>query len=247
MLTKTQDKEVQIPQDASSLFETTAGDSFDNESVEFLSQVAQYVKNPEAMEKYIDSEILRLANEKKGLVKALLTNQHYTGLVPSSLLFSRIENAGISHVYLKLTDECVRGRKAPERDPHGSLIKEEYRGLALIAKTGNRGGEILNSDKADPILTNRYVSKQRQALMNQRNAYFTVTITGKPTRIPLSKAILVIAQWGYGVKPKRMISRAASKDKTADLVYQDSWIVQECNFDDTYSQIKNTSSNLLEL
>jgi hypothetical protein len=247
MVSKTQDKEVQIPQDTNSLFETAAGDSFDNESVEFLSQAVQYLKNPEAMEKYIDSEILRLANEGKSLVKALLTNQHYTGMVSTNLLFSRIENAGISHVSLKLTDECVRGKKAPERDPHGAMIKAEFRGLALVAKIGNRGGEIQNSDKADASITNRYVSKQRQALMNQRNAYFTTTITAKPVRMPLTKAILVMAQWGYGVKTKRMIARGASKDKASEQVYQDCWIVEECNFDETYSQIKNASSDLTEL
>ena len=255
MASKTQDKEVQIaeksavqiPEKLDNLFENSAGDSFDSDSVEFLSQVAQYVKNPETLEKYIDSEILRVANENKGIVKALLTNQHNTAFVSSAYLFSRLENAGISHVYLKLTDECVEGRNAPEKDPHGATIKAEYRGLALVAKLGNKGGEIQNSEKADALITNRYVSKQRQALMNNRNAYFTATITAKPVRIPLNKAILVMAQWGYGVKAKRMIRRAASKEKATDLVFQDCWLVEECNFDETYNQIKNSSSNFIDL
>lgn len=222
-----------------------SGDSFDNSPVVFLSEAGKYARDLEGLEKYIESEIKRLASEKRSLVKALLTNRHNLALVPSKLLFSKISEMGISHVYLKLTDVCDAERTAPDKDPHGALLNEKYRGRVLVAKLGNKGGDIQNSENADAFLTDKFTGKRRQALFSQRTAYETANVTVNPTKFPLNKAILIMSQWGFGIKEKRHISKATSKtDKTP--IFQDCWIVEECNFDQTYQDLStNPTSNLL--
>lgn len=230
-----------IPQNAQDLFTgPSSGESFDNDPVVFLADSSRYNKDIDGLEKYVEAEIKRIGSERKSLIKAILTNRLNVASVPSRLLFNKIAELGLSHVYLKLTDECDKNKTAPDKDPHGALIAEKYRGRVLIAKLGNKGGDIQNSENADPSLTDKFSGKKRQALFNQRAAYYTAQVSAVPTKHTIEKALLIMAQWGFGVKEKRFISRAVSKtDKTP--VYQDCWIVEECNFDETYKDIVSDS------
>ena len=223
-----------------SLFDESLADSFDTSHFEFMVDAKKYIKNFDALNGYIESEVRKLASDRKGLLKALLTNQHNTACIPGALLMGKIQEMGISHVWLKLTNHCVANELAPERDPHGALLAKAARGKVLVCKVGNAGGNL--SDKATPEQTEAYKGSARRSLFAGRKAYICAVVTDKPTKYTFRQALLIMAQWGFGVKENRYIRREAGSGEKD----QDCWIVEECNLDDTYSTIGADTSGYFD-
>lgn len=218
------------PIDVADLFKQPEDkEAFDPSTEVFMSEVASHAKDTEKLKKYIVSELRRVIAMGKSPIKAIYQNQQYVDYCGSKIILEAIEDAGISHVWLKLTTEAASG-DCPHRDPHGSLLNAEYRGKVLVAKVGNAGGRVGDSESNNPIVTNRYTGTSRNALFSTRKAYETEVLTEEPKYFPIHKAMLIMAQWGYGIKTKRMIRQDVNK-------FQDQWLVEECKIEETYDSL----------
>lgn len=202
-------------------------ESFDSDFEPFMVDIQANSKDYDGMKNYIHSEIKRVVELGKSPLKALYQNLIHVNHVGSRQVINALEEAGISHVWLALTSEAASGQ-CPERDPHGALINPDYRGKVLVAKIGNAGGKITGQETKDGSVTSKYTGNGRKFLMSSRKAYELEVVTGEPKRFPLSKAMIILAQWGFGIREKRMIKLDVG-------VSQDAWLVCECKIEETYA------------
>lgn len=222
--------------DISELFNNPSDkESFDPNHIEFMKDVSNYLKNPTELRKYVQSELRRIIALGMSPIKAIYQNQTYIDIIGSKIVVDAIQDAGVSHVWLKLTDECVASLAAPHRDPHGSLLNQEYRGRVLVAKVGQAGGRVGDTESNDPEVVKRYSGVQRQALFSQRKAYEVEIVSAEARRFTFQKAMLIFQNWGFGVKTRRMLRKDVG-------VFQDQWIVEECKIEDTYADFLDTNS-----
>lgn len=222
--------------DISELFNNPSDkESFDPNHIEFMKEVSRYLKSPVELRKYVQSELRRIIALGMSPIKAIYQNQTYIDVIGSKIIVDAIQDAGVSHVWLKLTDECIASLAAPHRDPHGSLLNQEYRGKVLVAKVGQAGGKVGDTESNDPEVVKKYSGTQRQALFSQRKAYECEVISAEPRRFTFQKAMIIIQNWGFGVKARRMLRKDVN-------VFQDQWIVEECKIQDTYSEFLESNS-----
>lgn len=208
----------------------------DMEHEPFMMEVAIKSKNYETLKEYINSEISRLVSLGKSPLKAIYQNAEYVDYVGSRQVIEALENAGVSHVWLKLTPDAAAG-ECPGRDPYGALINPSLRGKVLVAKIGNAGGNLSESQAANGNATAKFSGSGRKLLMASRKGYELEIVTGEPKRYSLKKAMLILAQWGYGVRAKRFIKLDVN-------LSQDSWLVTECKIEETYeSFLENKDLN----
>lgn len=201
-------------------------ESFDPTIEVFMSAVSQY-KDIDKLKAYIVSELKRVIKLGKSPLKAIYQNQMHVDYCGSHLILDALNSAGVSHVYLRLTDEAVESLSCPPREPHGALVAEEHRGRVLIAKVGNTGTDAKLSDNGEA--NRKYSASGRRVLFATRSAYQVELITEDAKRYPINKAMLVLASWGYGCRGRRMIKQDINK-------FQDSWLVVEDNIEDTYRE-----------
>lgn len=226
----------QKPVDISQLFNNPSDkESFDPNHIEFMKDASNYLKNPSELRKYVQSELRRIIALGMSPIKAIYQNQTYIDIVGSKIIVDAIQDIGVSHVWLKLTDECIKSLAAPHRDPHGSLLNPEFRGKVLVAKVGQAGGRVGDTEANDPEVVKRYSGVQRQALFSQRKAYEVEIVSAEPRRFSFQKAMLIFQNWGFGVKTRRMLRKDVN-------VFQDQWIVEECNIEDTYADFLDNSN-----
>lgn len=201
-------------------------ESFDPSIEVFMSAVSTY-KDMDKLKAYIVSELKRVIKLGKSPLKAIYQNQMNVDYCGSHLVLEALSAAGVSHVYLRLTDEAVESLSCPPREPHGALVAEEHRGRVLIAKVGNTGTDVKLSDNGEA--NRKYSGSGRRVLFATRSAYQVELITEDAKRYPINKAMLVLANWGYGCRQRRMIKQDVNK-------FQDTWLVIEDNIEDTYRE-----------
>lgn len=201
-------------------------ESFDPSIEVFMSAVSTY-KDMDKLKEYIVSELKRVIKLGKSPLKAIYQNQMNVDYCGSHLIMEALSSAGVSHVYLRLTDEAVESLSCPPREPHGALVAEEHRGKVLIAKVGNTGTDVKLSDNGEA--SRKYSGSGRKVLFATRSAYQVELITEDAKRYPINKAMLVLANWGYGCRSRRMIKQDVNK-------FQDTWLVIEDNIEDTYRE-----------
>jgi hypothetical protein len=201
-------------------------DSFDPSIEVFMSAVSTY-KDMDKLKAYIVSELKRVIKLGKSPLKAIYQNQMNVDYCGSHLVMEALSAAGVSHVYLRLTDEAVESLSCPIREPHGALVNEEFRGKLLIAKVGNAGTDDKLSDNGEA--NRKYSGSGRRVLFTTRSAYKVELITEDAKRYPINKAMLILANWGYGCRQRRMIKQDVNK-------FQDTWLVIEDNIEDTYKE-----------
>ena len=213
--------------------ETGNKESFDPSIEVFMSAVSQH-KDIEKLKAYIVSELKRVIKLGKSPLKAIYQNGMHVDYCGSNLVLDTLSNAGVSHVYLRLTDEAVNSLSCPPREPHGALVAEEHRGKVLIAKVGNTGTDAKLSDNGEA--NRKFSGTGRKVLFATRSAYQVELITEEPRRYPISKAMLILANWGYGCRSRRMIKQDINK-------FQDSWLVVEDNIEETYAEFLDENSS----
>ncbi len=213
--------------------ESNDKDSFDPTIEVFMSAVHQY-KDIDKLKAYIVSELKRVIKLGKSPIKAIYQNEINVDFCGSKLILDALNVAGVSHVYLRLTEQAVNTLSCPIREPHGALINEEFRGKVLIAKTGNTGTDV--SLSADGEASRKYSGSGRKVLFSTRKAYHVELITEDVKRFPINKAMIIMGAWGYGCRSHRMIKKDVN-------VFQDTWLVVEDNLEETYAEFLDENSS----
>lgn len=200
-------------------------ESFDPTIEVFMGDVMNY-KELDKLKLYVASELRRVIKLGKSPLKAIYQNQQHVDYCGSKVILDALSDAGISHVHLRLSDEAVSSNSCPPRDPHGALINEEYRGKILVAKVGNAGGNVGINESMEA--NRKYTGSGRKLLFSTRKAYDVEVVTEESKRYPITKAMLILAQWGFGCRTRRQIKQDVNK-------FQDSWLVVEDNIEETYA------------
>lgn len=206
--------------------ESNDKDSFDPTIEVFMSAVTQY-KDIDKLRTYIVSELQRVIKLGKSPLKAIYQNQMNVDMCGSKLILDALNAGGVSHVYLRLTEQAVNTESCPIREPHGALVNEEFRGKVLIAKVGNTGTDVALSSTGEA--NRKYSGSGRKVLFSSRKAYQVELITEESKRYPINKAMIIMGAWGYGCRQRRMIKKDVN-------VFQDSWLVVEDNLEETYAE-----------
>lgn len=190
------------------------------ENIEFCRDwdAQQYGNRPESdQEAYVASELQRLTDEEKPVLRAVLNcPDDWCKFIAMNLLTVGATADGtpvpsLPMVYLRLVDPSVldyehpgtgeveKGAAVPpSRDPQGRPLPKDKVGKVLVAKVGNLGGNIPTNREASQAKA--FGGDRRLSLGKAGHTLFvTREVTRTPAPYPLRDAVLILQSWGFGV------------------------------------------------
>jgi hypothetical protein len=150
---------------------------------------------------YVAEEVRRVvkAAPTKILLAVLACSDVLSQTIAIELLTRGVDDDGEQILeprvwYLRLAE----GARPPETDPQGRRLPPGKAGSVLVAKTGNKGGNVPNN--APPERLGRFNGPERAALGNaRRDLYDTVEIGSDPKAFQLRDAVKLLRRYGVGV------------------------------------------------
>lgn len=150
---------------------------------------------------YVAQEVRRVAKESptKILLAILACSDVHSQVLGIEFLTRGVDDDGEQVIeprvwYLRLAD----GAKPPETDPQGRRLAPNKAGSVLVAKLGNKGGNIPNNSPMERL--QRFNGPERSALGNaRRDLYETVEIGTEPKAFQLSVAVKLLRRYGVGI------------------------------------------------
>ncbi len=146
---------------------------------------------------YIEQELRRIEQKGEPLLMAAL-NLPFMDQTDAVVKVLR-ERLQYTQVYLRLHPEADA---PPDTDPDGHALPDSKRGKVLVAKVGVKGqtadGKAPDSEADTPMTSGLGRIAMRDRL--QQSLYRTREISAKPTQMPIEDAIVILRQWGVGMK-----------------------------------------------
>lgn len=150
---------------------------------------------------YVAKEVRRVARESptRILLAVLACTDALSQMIALEFLSKGTDDDGEQVIeprvwYLRLVD----GARPPETDPQGRRLPPTKAGSVLVAKLGNKGGNIPNN--APPERLARWNGPERAALGNaRRDLYETVEIGAEPKAFALPVAVKLLRRYGAGL------------------------------------------------
>lgn len=150
---------------------------------------------------YVAEEVRRVAKSSptKLLLAVLACSDVHSQLIALEFLTRGVDDDGEQVIeprvwYLRLAE----GARPPETDPQGRRLPPSKAGTVLVAKLGNKGGNVPNNAPMERLA--RFNGPERAALGNsRRDLYETVEIGRDPKSFTLPHAVKLLRRYGVGV------------------------------------------------
>lgn len=164
----------------------------------------------ESREDYADSEVERMRAQGARLLTEAITAPTAEQQDAALRAMARM---GVTQVQLRL----VPNADPPKTDPNGHLLPEDKQGKVLRAKIGQHSPDPrVDSKERQQAFTG---SGREARAMRGQPLYLWREITSEPVYLPIGEAMVILRQWGKGVRTTRYLNPAT---KTGDK-----WLVEE--------------------
>jgi hypothetical protein len=200
-------------------------------AIDWLSDWKRHGVDPLAQRDYVRSELQRVAALGAPVLSMVLLAPFpvQTEMAMSLLMEGALSNY---RFYFRL----VEGKTPPDRDPQGRDVGKDKRGKVLVAKVGTKGGQI--GPGAPEAISGQFSGPAvRRAESLGQDIYQYVEIGREPVEIPISKASIVLRQYGYQIRQPQYVGRSKrigddgnpnERDAHGKLVREmDFWLVEE--------------------